>query len=275
MQTRKTASTATINILIAIGGLIIAFPYFYMIISSLKRQDQIYQIPLSMIPHPATLFSYRQLFNEFSFPRWFANSAIVAIGTTLGALLICSLGGFALAKYEFRGKQIIFILMIATLTLPFQVLLVPLFKEMVAFGWINTYLALIVPFVGNAFGVFLLRQYMLAVPSALLEAARIDGASEWTLYWRIALPLVRPGLAVVAILFFTNSWNDFLWPLVASSSDDMYLLNIGIATMSGAYHIEYGTIMAASVLATLPIAAVFLFMQRQFIAGLAAGALKG
>jgi len=275
MQTRKTASTATINILIAIGGLIIAFPYFYMIISSLKRQDQIYQIPLSMIPHPATLFSYRQLFSEFSFPRWFANSAIVAVGTTLGALLICSLGGFALAKYEFRGKRIIFILMIATLTLPFQVLLVPLFKEMVAFGWINTYLALIVPFVGNAFGVFLLRQYMLAVPSALLEAARIDGASEWTLYWRIALPLVRPGLAVVAILFFTNSWNDFLWPLVASSSDDMYLLNIGIATMSGAYHIEYGTIMAASVLATLPIAAVFLFMQRQFIAGLAAGALKG
>jgi len=275
MQTRRTVSTATINLLIAIGGLIIAFPYIYMIISSLKRQDQIYQIPLSLIPHPATLFSYRQLFNEFSFPRWFINSAVVATGTTLGALLICSLGGFALAKYEFRGKRIIFLLMIATLTLPFQVLLVPLFKEMVAFGWINTYLALIVPFVGNAFGVFLLRQYMLAVPAALLEAARIDGASEWTLYWRIALPLVRPGLAVVAILFFTNSWNDFLWPLVASSSDDMYLLNIGIATMSGAYHIEYGTIMAASVLATLPIAAVFLFMQRQFIAGLAAGALKG
>ncbi len=266
MQTRRTVSTATINLLIAIGGLIIAFPYIYMIISSLKRQDQIYQIPLSLIPHPATLFSYRQLFNEFSFPRWFINSAVVATGTTLGALLICSLGGFALAKYEFRGKRIIFLLMIATL---------PLFKEMVAFGWINTYLALIVPFVGNAFGVFLLRQYMLAVPAALLEAARIDGASEWTLYWRIALPLVRPGLAVVAILFFTNSWNDFLWPLVASSSDDMYLLNIGIATMSGAYHIEYGTIMAASVLATLPIAAVFLFMQRQFIAGLAAGALKG
>ena len=275
MQTRRTVSTATINLLIAIGGLIIAFPYIYMIISSLKRQDQIYQIPLSLIPHPATLFSYRQLFNEFSFPRWFINSAVVATGTTLGALLICSLGGFALAKYEFRGKRIIFLLMIATLTPPFQVLLVPLFKEMVAFGWINTYLALIVPFVGNAFGVFLLRQYMLAVPAALLEAARIDGASEWTLYWRIALPLVRPGLAVVAILFFTNSWNDFLWPLVASSSDDMYLLNIGIATMSGAYHIEYGTIMAASVLATLPIAAVFLFMQRQFIAGLAAGALKG
>jgi ABC-type glycerol-3-phosphate transport system permease component len=264
-----------INLLIALGGLLIAFPYFYMIVSSFKRQSQIYQIPLTLIPNPATLFDYHQLFNEFSFSRWFLNSAIVALGTTAGALLICSLAGFALAKYSFRGKTLIFLLMIATLTLPFQVLLVPLFKEMVAFGWINTYQALIVPFAANAFGVFLMRQYMLVVPSALLEAARIDGASEWMLYWRIALPLVRPGLAVVAILFFTNSWNDFLWPLVATSSDDMYLLNIGIATMSGAYHIEYGTIMAASVLATLPIAVVFLFMQRQFVAGLAAGALKG
>jgi ABC-type glycerol-3-phosphate transport system permease component len=275
MRTSRAITTVTINLLIGIGGLIIAFPYFYMIISSFKRKDQIYAIPLTLIPNPATLFDYQQLFSDFPYVRWFINSAIVAFGTTAGALVVCSLAGFALAKYQFRGKNIIFLLMIATLTMPFQVLLIPLFKEMVAFGWINTYFALTIPFFANAFGVFLMRQFMLAVPSEVLESARIDGATEWTLYWRIALPLVRPGLAVLIILFFTNSWNDFLWPLVASSSSDMYLLNIGIATMSSNYNIEYGTIMAASVLTTLPIAVIFLSMQRQFVAGLATGALKG
>jgi ABC-type glycerol-3-phosphate transport system permease component len=275
MRTTRTINTALINLVIAVCGVVIAFPYFYMIISSFKRRDQIYEIPLTLIPNPATLFDYHQLFSEFSYARWFLNSAVVAIGVTLGGLLVCSLGGFALAKYEFRGKRVIFLLMIATLTVPFQVLLIPLFKEMVAFAWINTYFALILPFIGSAFGVFLMRQFMLGVPSELLDSARIDGASELTLYRRIALPLVRPGLAVLIILFFTNSWNDFLWPLVATSSDDMYLVNIGIATMSGAYHIEYGTIMAGAVLTTLPIAVIFLSMQRQFVAGLAAGALKG
>ena len=266
---------AAINIIVAVGGLLIAFPFFYLIVSSFKRENQIYQIPLSLIPTPPTLAEYRQLFTLYSFPRWFLNSAIVGVGATASALLVCSLAGFALAKYDFPGKRVIFVMILATLTLPFQVLLVPLFKEMVAFHWIDTYLALILPFTANAFGVFLLRQFMLGVPTSLLEAARLDGASELTLYWRIALPLIRPGLAVMAILFFTASWNDFLWPLIASTSDDMYLLSVGIATMSSSYHVEYGTIMAASVLATLPVAIIFLFLQQQFIAGLTAGALKG
>jgi ABC-type glycerol-3-phosphate transport system permease component len=275
MRTTRAIPTTIVNLLIGIGGLAVAFPYFYMVISSLKRQDQIYQIPISLIPNPATLADYQQLFSNFPFPRWFLNSAIVAVGSTAATLIVCSLAGFALAKYEFRGRKTIFILMIATLTLPFQILLVPLFKEMSAFAWLNTYWALIVPFAGSAFGVFLMRQFMLSVPTALLEAGRIDGASEFTLYWRVALPLVRTGLAMLALLSFITSWNDFLWPLVATSSDDMYLLNIGIATMSSAYKIEYGSIMAASVLTTLPIAVIFLTLQRQFIAGLTAGALKG
>jgi ABC-type glycerol-3-phosphate transport system permease component len=275
MHRARAFETVIVNVLIVIGGVLIAFPYFYMIVSSLKPEDQIYQIPLSLIPHPPTLADYQQLFSLYPYVRWFANSALVAVGTTVGALLVCSLSGFALAKYDFKGKKIIFVVIIATLTLPFQVLLVPLFKEMTAFHWINTYFALIVPFLANAFGVFLLRQFMLSVPTSLLEAARIDGASEFTLYWRIALPLIQPGLAVVAILFFTNSWNDFLWPLIATSSNTMFLLSVGLATMNGPYHVGYGTIMAGSVIATLPIAAIFLFMQRQFIAGLTAGALKG
>ena len=275
MRTTRAIPMTIVNLLIGIGGLAVAFPYFYMVISSLKRQDQIYQIPISLIPNPATLADYQQLFSNFPFPRWFLNSAIVAVGSTVATLIVCSLAGFALAKYQFRGQKTIFILMIATLTLPFQILLVPLFKEMSAFAWLNTYWALIVPFAGSAFGVFLMRQFMLSVPTALLEAGRIDGASEFTLYWRVALPLVRTGLAMLALLSFITSWNDFLWPLVATSSDDMYLLNIGIATMSSAYKIEYGSIIAASVLTTLPIAVIFLTLQRQFIAGLTAGALKG
>jgi ABC-type glycerol-3-phosphate transport system permease component len=275
MRMTRAITATTVNLLIGISGLAIAFPYFYMVISSLKRQDQIYQIPISLIPNPATLADYQQLFSNYPFPRWFLNSAIVAVGSTAATLIVCSLAGFALAKYQFRGQKTIFILMIATLTLPFQILLVPLFKEMAAFAWLNTYWALIVPFAGSAFGVFLMRQFMLSVPTALLEAGRIDGASEFTLYWRVALPLVRTGLAMLALLSFITSWNDFLWPLVATSSDDMYLLNIGIATMSSAYKIEYGSIMAASVLTTLPIAVIFLTLQRQFIAGLTAGALKG
>ena len=275
MRTTRAIPATVVNLLIGLGGLAVAFPYFYMVISSLKHQDQIYQIPISLIPNPATLADYQQLFSNFPFPRWFLNSAIVAVGSTVATLIVCSLAGFALAKYQFRGQKTIFILMIATLTLPFQILLVPLFKEMSAFDWLNTYWALIVPFAASAFGVFLMRQFMLSVPTELLEAGRIDGASEFTLYWRVALPLVRTGLAMLALLAFITSWNDFLWPLVATSSDDMYLLNIGIATMSSAYKIEYGSIMAASVLTTLPIAVIFLTLQRQFIAGLTAGALKG
>ncbi|MGQ9630176.1 MAG: carbohydrate ABC transporter permease [bacterium] len=264
----------SVTFALLLGVMATALPYIYMISCSFKRNTEIFAIPFTLWPRRPTLHGIKVLFEEYPFAKWFGNSVLMATSRTAIAVFLSSLAGYAFAKYNFRFKNGLFIFVLATAFIPIQAVIIPLFIEMVKFGWLNTYWAIVVPFAVSAFFIFLMRQYMLGVPSELIDAARIDGASEFGIYWRVVMPIMKPGVAVVGILAFTGAWNDYLWPLIVLQDDLLYTANLGVATMVGPYEVEYGTIMAGSFLGTFPIIVAFFLMQRQFIAGLTAGAMK-
>ena len=202
------------------------------------------------------------------------NSLVVALASTVLGLLFCSLGGYAFAKFDFPGKTVMFWVVIASVSIPAFTTVIPLFGWLAKLGLLDTYIVLILPFAANAFGIFLMRQYAMAVPNELLDAGRMDGAGEFRLYWSVVLPLLRPALGTVGVLIFIASWNSYIWPLVMMRSDEMLTLPVGVATLKGDQLPEYGMLMAASVLSSVPIIIAFLIMQRQFIAGLTQGAVK-
>lgn len=258
-------------------GLLVTMPFVYMISSSFKLNGEIFSLPLAIIPREPTLNNYERLLNgsEIPFLRYFANSAMVSTTQTLLNLFLSSLVGWGFAKYEFPGKRMLFLFVLATLMFPHQVALVPLFLLMRDFGWMDTYWAMILPGAISAFGVFFMRQTMLGVPNDLLDAARIDGSSEFGLYYRIGLPLGGAGLSVLAVLTFLGVWNDYLWPLIVLRTMEKYTLPIGLASLFGLYKIEYGMILAGAFIGTLPILVMFYLGRRQFIDGITAGAVKG
>ncbi|MGQ9630977.1 MAG: carbohydrate ABC transporter permease [bacterium] len=249
-------------------------PFLWMVITTFKPQPEIFS--RSIIPSRFTLENITNMLSMMSFFRNFMNSVIVGgISTSLN-LFFCSLAGFAFAKYDFPLKSVLFVILLSTLMIPFHVILVPLFMMMVKFGWVDNYLAMIVPFSASAFGIFFVRQYTIdGVPTELLDAARIDGCSEFGLYYRIVLPLVKPALGVLTIFIFMGSWNNFLWPLIVLKTESKYTLPLGLASLLNAYELEYGPVMAGGFLAAIPVIAVFLVMQKQFIRGLTLGAVKG
>lgn len=218
--------------------------------------------------------NYRKLWQAVPFNRYFINSVFIATAATLLALFFCSLGGFAFAKYQFRGKTILFGIMLASMMVPFQVLLVPLFGLMYDIGWLNSYNAIIFPFSVGAFGVFLMRQFIITIPSELLDAARIDGCSEFGIYYRIVLPIIKPALGALTIYTFLSSWNGYLWPLIVLRDEAKYTLPIGLANLIGIYRQDYGMLMAGTLLSLLPIVILFLAMQREFVQGITLGSVK-
>lgn len=263
-----------INIILLLLVLATVVPFLYMVFSAFKPNSEIFGTPLTLFPAHPTFDNMYALITQFPFPRWALNTAIVAIvGTTLSVLL-SSIAGFAFAKYEFRFKNVLFVLMLATLLIPYQVLLVPQFEIIRALHWFNTYQGLIIPRAVGAFGIFLMRQYTLGVPNELLDAARIDGSSEFGIWWRVVLPIVRPGLAVLGIVSFTGLWNDFFWPLIITTTPSMFVINLGISSLVGPYDYQYGILLSGAVLASVPIVIIFLFFQRQFLEGLTQGAVK-
>jgi len=263
------------NGLLMLLVLLTVVPFLYMISASFKPGREIYTIPFQFFPDSLYWGNYQILFDQTSFVRWFGNSVVVALTRTLIAIALSLMAGYAFAKFEFRFKRALFILVIATLTLPIYVILVPLFGMMTELGWTDTYWALILPFTAQAIGVFLARQQLLGIPNELLEAARIDGEGEWGIFTRIVLPLAKPAIAVMGILFFTASWNDYIWPLIMITSDDMFTVSLGLPTLVSPYQQEYGAVMAGSFMGTVPIVLIFLIFQRRFIEGIMAGALKG
>jgi len=263
------------NAVLLLGVFFTVMPFVYMVAASFKPGTEIYSIPVRVLPESLYRGNYDLLFNEISFVRWFFNSVFVGLARTLIAIALSLMAGYAFAKFEFRFKRALFIFVLGTLTLPIYILLVPLFGMMTDFGWTDSYLALILPFTAQAIGVFLARQQLLSIPNEILEAARIDGTSEWAIFTRIVVPLAQPAIAVMGIIFFTASWNDFIWPLVAVTSDSRFTVSLGLASLIGPYSQEYGAVMAGSFLGTLPIVIIFLIFQRRFIEGILAGALKG
>jgi ABC-type glycerol-3-phosphate transport system permease component len=263
------------NAFLLVAVFLTAMPYIYMVSASFKPGNELFSIPVQVFPENLYLGNYELLFEKTDFLRWFLNSIFVSGSRMVLSILISLMAGYAFAKFDFRFKGVLFLLVVATLTLPIYVLIVPLYNMMTTFGWTDTYIALILPLSAQAIGVFLARQYLLSIPDEMMDAARVDGANEWAVFWRVVLPIAKPVIAVLGILFFTISWNDFIWPLVVLTESKMFTVSLGLPTLIGPYSQEYGAVMAGSFLSTLPIVVVFLFMQRRFVEAITAGAVKG
>ena len=237
-------------------------------------QLSIHQPPYLSIVWDKLTSNYRNLWKTVPYSRYFINSVFIATASTLLTLFFCSLGGYAFAKYQFRGQKVLFGILLASMMVPFQVLLVPLFGLMYDIGWLNSYKAIVIPFSVGAFGVFLMRQFIVTIPSELLDAARIDGCSEFGIYYRIVLPIIKPALGALTIYSFLGSWNGYLWPLIILRDEAKYTLPIGLANLVGIYRQDYGMLMAGTLLSLMPIVILFLAMQREFVQGITLGSVK-
>ena len=257
------------------GGVITLFPLFWMIAASFMTNGEATTYPPHVVPHAPTLVQYRELFVRLQIGRAFFSSTVIAVVTTLFSLLFNSMAGYAFAKLRFRGRERMFGLLLSALVIPAQVGMLPLFLMMKGLGLVNTYWGVIIPSLASVFGIFMIRQFMLSVPQELLEAARIDGAGEWRIYWSVVMPLARPILATLAIFTFMTTWNDFMWPLIVLSDQSRYTLPVSIASLVGEHAQDVELMMAGSVVTVLPVLALFLFLQRYYIAGLMAGSVKG
>ena len=272
---RDRAAKAGLYAVLAIGLLVVAGPFVWMALSSLKPEGEIRSSPPTWWPETFTLENYRDLFSRLDFPLYFTNSVLVAALVTAGNLLFCSALGYALAKLRFPGKKALFLVVLGMLMVPGMVTFVPQFVLVSNMGLTNSYAGLVLPFLAGPFGVFLMRQFLLSIPDDLIEAARVDGAGEWRIFFRIILPLCRPALATLGILTFLASWNNFLWPLVVATTEDKYTLPVALALYSvGQNRIDYGLMLAGAVVVVLPVLIVFLFLQRHFLRGIATTGLK-
>jgi multiple sugar transport system permease protein len=275
MRHRDLVARAALYTILAAGLLVVVGPFLWAVLSSLKPEGEIRSIPATWWPEVFTLDNYRDLLSRLDFPQAFANSAIVAVLTTLGNLVFCSLLGYALAKLRFPGRRALFLVVLGTLMVPSMVTFVPQFVMVSNLGLVNSYGGLILPFLATPFGVFLMRQYLLSIPDELIEAARVDGAGELRIFARIVLPLCGPALATLTILTFLASWNNFLWPLVVATTEDRYTLPVALALYSvGQNRIEYGLVLAGAVAVLLPVVIVFVLLQRHFLRGIATTGLK-
>jgi multiple sugar transport system permease protein len=262
------------SILIA-GGIITLFPLLWMLSASFMANGEATTFPPHVLPHTATLAQYRELFTRLNLGRAFLSSAIIAGAVTIFSVFFGSMAGYAFAKLRFRGRERTFGLLLIALVIPPQVGMLPLFLFMKTLHLVNTYWGAIIPSMVTMFGIFLIRQFMLSVPQELLEAARIDGASEWRIYWSIVLPLASPILATLATFMFMSTWNDFMWPLIVLSDQAHYTLPVAVANLVGEHHQDVELMMASSVLTVFPVLLVFVVLQRYYIAGLMAGSVKG
>jgi multiple sugar transport system permease protein len=275
LRARDRIARIVLHVVLGAGLVVMIGPFIWMALSSLKPEKEIRADPPTYWPNDPSFGNYLTLFERLDFPTYFTNSVVVAVLTTVGNLLFCSAAGYALAKLSFPGKRLLFLTVMGTIMVPSIVTMVPLFVLTRNLGLTNSLAALILPFLAQAFGVFLMRQFILSIPDDLLEAARIDGASEPRIFAQIVLPLCRPALATLGILTFLASWNNFLWPLVAASTEDQYTLPVALALYAiGQNQTRYDLLLPGSVLIVVPVLIVFLVLQRHFIRGIATTGLK-
>jgi multiple sugar transport system permease protein len=275
MRSRDHVARIVLHVLLLGGLVVMVGPFVWMALSSFKPEAEIRADPPTFWPERPTAGAYDVLLNRLDFPTYFTNSVVVAVLTTLGNLLFCSAAGYALAKLSFPGRRVLFLVVLGTIMVPSVVTMVPLFVLSSNLGLVNSLAGLILPFLAQAFGVFLMRQFITSIPNDLLEAARIDGASEPRIYWQIVLPLCRPALATLGILTFLASWNNFLWPLVAATTEDKYTLPVALALYAiGQNQTKYNLLLAGSVVIVLPVLIVFFLLQRHFVRGIATTGLK-
>ncbi len=262
----------TSTLLVAVA--VVLVPFYWLVVAGTHSSAEVFGSPPPLLPGGHLLDNLAGLEVNVGFSRVVGNSLLIATVYTLLAGLVCTMAGYGFAKYSFRGKEFLFGLLMLGLVIPSQVTLVPLFKMMLALDWLNTYQAIILPNLALPFGVFLMRQSMSALPSELLSAGRVDGCGELQLFVRVVLPPIRPALAALGIYLFLYQWNDFVWPLIALRTRDAYTIPLAIAALQGATETDYGQILAGTAVAALPMAVLFLLLQRHFVSGLLAGAVK-
>jgi ABC-type glycerol-3-phosphate transport system permease component len=266
------------TLVVAALALIFAFPVYFMVSSAFKAENEILAIPIHIIPYAFTaLGEFERAIEIAPLATYVWNSSLVAFVNVVCTLLLSAMAGYGFAKFDLPLKNFLFFFVISTMMIPQQILVVPLFVEIKYFGWVNTYWGLIVPGLMNAFGVFMMRQFIAELPSEMIEAARADGAGELQIFFIIVLPLLLPALASLAIIIFIWSWGNFLWPLVAVNDEKLTVLAVGITNYTQPYQRQpmWGAAMAAATLATLPVLIVFLAFQRHFVKGITAAAIKG
>jgi lactose/L-arabinose transport system permease protein len=274
MKKTKGIKKISLYSLLAVGGLISLFPFYWALIGATNESGKMFSKTLMLLPGSKLIENISNLNESIGIGRVMFNSLFVSGTYTVLALFISTMAAYAFAKFQFKGRNTIFTIFLLSMMVPYHATVIPLFKMMASLGWLNTYAALILPNLAYPFAIFLMRQNMLAFPTALMEAARIDGAGEWRIFLRIVLPTMKPALAATAIFLFMFQWNNFLWPLVAVSSTDMYTFPVALSSLFGLSRIDYGQVMAGVSLATVPIIIFFLLLQRHFISGMLGGSVK-
>lgn len=264
----------TYGLAIALGVSMLV-PFLWMVSTSLMDEFDVYQYPPRLLPLDPVWSNYPNALTAAPFVRFFVNSAVMSLFIVFGHLFTAATAGYAFARLRFPGRDKVFILFLANLMVPVIVLLIPRFLLVNAMGWVDTYMGLIITELVSVWGIFLMRQYFLSIPRELEDAARIDGANEWQVFWKVALPLAKPALATVALFSFVETWKSFLWPLIVTRSMSMRPVEVGIAAFHGLYFSNWPYQMAAAVTAVIPILILFFFTQRYFVRGIQLAGLKG
>lgn len=274
-MTRPTGTSVAVHAALIALAVLTALPLVWMVSASLMPAGAASALPPPFWPRGVTLEHYRALFATADMGRYLLNSLLLSATVTAGSLLFNSLAGYAFAKLRFAGRDRLFAVLLGALVIPAPVAMLPLFLEMRALGLVNTYAGVVVPGLATVFGIFLVRQFALGLPESLLEAARMDGAGEFRLYWSVALPLMRPALATLAVFTFMGTWNDFLWPLIVLTDDARYTLPVALASLSRERVQDTELMMAGAVVTVLPVLGVFLALQRYYVQGILVGSVKG
>ncbi|RWZ59148.1 carbohydrate ABC transporter permease [Halobacillus fulvus] len=257
-----------------VGVIVSVFPFYWMFVGATNPSGEIFKVPPNFLPGTHGWENFVNLNENVGILRVIGNSLVITLTFTALSALICTAAGYAFAKFQFKGRNQIFFMLLVAIMIPYHVTLIPLFEIFANVNWLNTFQAVILPQIAYPFAIFLMRQNMQAIPDSLLEAARVDGAGEFHIFFRIVMPVMRPALAAVAIFLFMFQWNNFIWPLVVLQSQDMYTLPVALSSLVGMSRIDYGQVMMGTTLSTLPIMIFFLLLQKQFISGILGGSVK-
>ena len=275
---KLSGTRALIYLILIVLAILVGFPFYWMLALSFTPESQIYRWPIEFVPSTLTLENYQAILtrSDLQIPRWFFNSALIATVETILALFVCSMAAYGFARLTFPGRDLLFFSLLLALMIPAQVTLIPTFLLVRNLGWLDSYQGVILPGVASVFAVFLMRQFFLSVPVELEEAALIDGAGRFRIYWQIVLPLTRAGLVAVTIFIFLGSWNNLFWPLIVLNRLEMRTLTVGLTVLRGTYGAEQmGLVMAGAAIASIPILLFYAVFQRQILKGVMMTGLKG
>ena len=272
---KKRIEMICLNLGLLFMGLVTIYPFIWMFLSSFKKNKEIMALHQTLLPDVFTVINYINMNRRFNFMRFFGNSILITFTVTVLVLYTSTICGYVLSKYRFRGRNILFGFVLSTMMIPWCVTIIPKYSLIQAFGWMDSYKALIIPGMFSGFGIFMMKQHISGLPDEIIEAARMDGADEFFIFHKIIFPMAKNGISSIAIFQFLWTWEDFLWPYLVINDEKKQLLSVGLKMFSGQFSTDYGALFAATTISILPVLLVYLFFQKQFMAGIASSAVKG